>query len=108
MKTLEEAWDLIETMNNDAHDESWNTWIDAEQLADSDDEADWEEAEETRERASLEQQEYFRDGYMNLSQEDQTVIRHWLERDDTLRDQFETYFGSEDFQEEFSDLDIER
>ena len=101
MKTLEQAWNLIEMLNDDAHDESWNTWIEADELADSEDEEDWERAEDLRDQASAEQAEYFRDFYYDLDQEDQAAIDHWLDKDQDFREQFETYFGFYEFANEF-------
>lgn len=102
MKTLEEAWDIIEELNNDAHNESWGTWISADELSESEDEDDWETAEEVREQASLEQAEYFRDFYYDLFEEEQNVIKHWLDNDKDFREQFAVYFGEEEFENEFN------
>ena len=102
MKTLEETWDLIERLNGDAHDEAWNTWVAADELDESEDESDWETAEEMREQASLEQAEYFRDFYYELDEAEQDVIKHWLVKDSDFRDQFSVYFGEEEFDNEFN------
>lgn len=105
MRTLEEAWDIIESLNNDAHEQSWDTWIEADALEESEDEDDWTSAEEIRENASLEQADYFREGWYNLSDEDQETVKHWLNHDESFKDQFITYFGEEEFEEEFRDED---
>jgi hypothetical protein len=102
MKTLEDAWDLIERLNGYAHDEAWNTWVAADELEESADEADWEVAEDMREQASLEQAEYFRDFYYDLDETEQNFIKHWLTNDNDFRDQFVVYFGEEEFENEFN------
>lgn len=101
MKTVEQAWDIVEGLNNDAHDESWDSWIKAEEA--EYEEAD-EEAEDLRERASLEQAEYFRDGWYELNEEDRAIVEHWLRKDNDLREQFTTYFGEEEFANEWPEF----
>ncbi len=101
MKTLEEAWEIIEGLNDQAHDEAWDTWTLADELADSDDEENWERAEDTREQASLEQAEYFRDAWDYLPEDKQTLVKHWLGNDKDFREQFATYYGQEEFNSEF-------
>lgn len=101
MKTIEEAWNIIESLNDDAHNQAWDTWIEADELMESDDEDDWETAEDLREQASLEQAEYFRDSWYDLSEEDQETVKYWLDNDEDFREQFATYFGQEEFENEF-------
>jgi hypothetical protein len=108
MKTIEEAWDIIESLNDDAHNQAWDTWVESDNLMESDDEADWEAAEDLREQASLEQAEYFRDAWYDLSNEDQELIEYWLERDEDFREQFSTYFGQEEFANEFPAFEIQK
>jgi hypothetical protein len=85
MKTLTEAWDLIETMNGTAYDTAYDSWLIADQ----------EDDEELREDASAEQQEYFREEYADLTDEEQELIRYWYTHDKDFREQFETYYGGE-------------
>ena len=85
MKTLTETWDLIETMNGTAYDTAYDSWRIADQ----------EDDEELREDASAEQQEYFREEYADLTDEEQESIRQWYMRDKDFREQFETYYGGE-------------
>ena len=40
MKTIENAWDIMEGLNNDAHDSAWDTWVEADRLADEGEEDD--------------------------------------------------------------------
>ena len=101
MKTLDEVWSLAESLNEDAHSEAWDSWIAADEMEDSDEEDSDVTAEQLREEASDEQAGYFRDSYWDLSEEDQTAIRHWLKEDESFRDQFSTWFGYDAFEEEF-------
>ena len=97
MITLEEAWNIIERMNEDAHEQSWDTWTAADELADSDEEDDWSAAEEMREDASIEQAGYFRDAYHELQAQEQQALWHWAREDGDFREQFESWFGTEEF-----------
>lgn len=101
MKTLEEVIDLTETMNEEAHQASFDTWLAADELMESDDEADWETAEEMREDASAEQASFFRESYWELEDEDREAINYWLEEDNDFREQFAMWFGEEEFINEF-------
>ena len=85
MKTLEETINLMEQMNDNAHDIALDSWLIADQ----------EDDEELREDASAEQQEYFREEYADLTDEEQESIRQWYMRDKDFREQFETYYGGE-------------
>jgi hypothetical protein len=101
MKTLTEVYDLIETMNEEAHQEAYDSWAAADELMESDDEDDWETAEEMREDASSEQAGYFREAYWDLDKEDQEAIKHWLKEDPDFREEFVVWFGEEEFIDEF-------
>ena len=105
MRTLEEAWDIVERLNDDAHSETFELWCEADKLGDSEDETDWDRAEEVREQASAEQAEYFRDFWYELDTDDQEVVKYWLDRDEDFREQFATYFGEQEFTDEFENKD---
>jgi hypothetical protein len=105
MRTLEEAQEIVERLNDDAHNESWDLWIEADGLADSDNEADWDRAEDVREQASVEQAEYFRDFWYELDTDDQELVKYWLDHDEDFREQFATYFGEAEFTNEFENED---
>jgi len=107
MRTIEEAWNIIEELNDEAHNQAWNTWAQADELMESENEDDWDTAETVREDASFEQAEYFRDGWFDLSDEDQQLVEHWLEHDEDFREQFSTYFGEQEFFDEFPKFAIE-
>jgi len=102
MKTLDEVFDIIESLNDEAHSDAWDSWIAADEMAESDDDESYEKAESMREAASDEQAEYFRDGYYCLSEEDQKAIQHWLSKDETFQEQFRDWFGHDEFDEEFN------
>ena len=101
MKTLDEVWSLAESLNEDAHSQAWDSWIAADAMEDDEDDEDGTTAEQLREEASDAQAGYFRDYYWDLSEEDQTAIKHWLREDESFRDQFSTWFGYDAFEEEF-------
>lgn len=103
MKTLEETFDIINNLNEDAHNDAFDTWIKADSLSDSDNEEDWDEAEAIREEASIEQSSYFRGYFYDLDETDQDAIRHWIQNDDDFKDQFRDYFGHNQFEFEFEE-----
>ena len=101
MKTLEETWAIAEGINEEAHGMAWDTWIEADELADSDDEDDWELAEGKREEASDEQAGYFRDEFECLEDEDRAAVHHWLDADESFREQFRDWYGRDEFDDEY-------
>ena len=101
MLTLDETWDLARNLNEEAHGYAWDTWVEADNLMDSDDEADWEEAESKREEASQEQASHFRDLYRALSPDQQSAISHWLKESAEFQEEFQTWFSEEEFGDEF-------
>ncbi len=90
MKTLKEAWDLIEQMNDEAHDQSMDAWLAADAAREGDDD---NLAEDLSEEASNEQSEYFRELVETLNEEQVELIRHWLDNDYAFREQYLTYYG---------------
>ena len=101
MKTLEEVWELIESLNEEAHSDAWDSWVEADEAEDSDEDDGDVTAEQLREDASLEQAEYFRHSYWELSVLDQEAIKYWLNEDESFKDDFSTWFGYESFENEF-------
>jgi hypothetical protein len=100
MKTLAEAWELIDYLNEQAHSDAWDSWVAADEMEESDDEDSEETAEQLREEASNEQAGYFRESYWELAEEDREAIKHWLTKDNSFRYQFVTWFGYEAFEDE--------
>ena len=103
MKTLEEAYAIIEGLNEEAHSMAWDTWIEADELADSDDEDDWDLAEGKREEASEEQAGYFRSEFSSISDEDREAIEHWLTADESFKEEFRDWYGRDEFDEEYGE-----
>lgn len=103
MKTLDETYNLAQSLNEEAHHLAWDTWVQADELEESENEDDWSAAEEMREEASLEQAEHFRDLYYDLSEEEQTAISHWLKEDEDFKEEFAMWFGEEEFDNVFGE-----
>jgi hypothetical protein len=103
MKTLEETYAIIEGLNEEAHGMAWDTWIEADELADSDDEEDWGLAEGKREEASEEQAGYFRSEFSSVSDEDKESIEHWLTADKSFREEFRDWYGRDEFDDEYGE-----
>jgi len=103
MLTLEDTYNLIQELNEEAHNLSWDTWIQADELMESDDENDWEAAEELREEASIEQASYFRDSYYELDAEQQDSIKHWLSNNESFKEEFSVWFGEKEFENKFGE-----
>lgn len=101
MKTLDEAYSIVEALNEEAHSMAWDTWVEADELEDSDNEDDWDLAEGKREEASDEQAEYFCDEFSCLSEEDRRAVEHWLTADESFRDQFRDWYGRDMFDDEY-------
>jgi hypothetical protein len=101
MKTLDEAYAIIEALNEEAHSLAWDTWIEADELADSEDEDDWDLAEDKREEASEEQAGYFRNEFASLTAEDRAAIEHWVKVDESFSEEFRDWFGRNEFDDEY-------
>ena len=101
MKTLEEILELVESVNEEAHSDAWDSWIAADEMEDSDEDEDGSAAAQLREEASDEQAGYFRQGYWALGEDDQAAIAHWLKEDESFKDQFSSWFGYDAFENEF-------
>ena len=92
MKKIDEAYSIIEELNETAHNESWDTWIAADELMESEEEDAQEKAEELREDASAEQAEHFRNLYFQLDKKDKLSVDHWVKSNEDFRDQFMGYY----------------
>lgn len=102
MITRDQAYDIIQDINELAHGESWDTWAEADRLSDSDEEEDWEAAEEMREAASAEQAEYFREEFHNLDEDTQAAILHYVDTDEEFRNEFVSWYGEDDYDADFN------
>ena len=87
MMTIDEAWDLINALNDDAHGYAWDLWIESDEAEDE------EEAETLRDDASNAQAEYFRDLLNDLESDVRDAIFHYAKTDEDFKDQFECYYG---------------
>jgi hypothetical protein len=105
MLTLAQAQDIVANINESAHNEVWETWVEADRLDNSDLEEDWDRAEDQRELASRQQSEWFRDLWFDLDESQQNQIKHWIKHDGDLREQFQSWFGPEEFDRVFGESD---
>lgn len=101
MITRDEAYDIVFAINESAHDRSWDTWTEADNLADSDNEEDWDQAEELREQASVEQARYFREEFNELDEPTQQAVLHYVNTDTDFRDEFVSWYGEDDFEADY-------
>jgi len=101
MITLSEAYDIISSINDNAHHRAWDTWIEADTLMESDNEEDWEAAEEIREQASQEQAEYFREEFDNLDEETKNAIIDFVNTEEEFKEEFSMWYGEEEFSADF-------
>lgn len=101
MITLSEAYDIISSINDKAHHRAWDTWLEADMLTDSDNEEDWETAEEIREQASQEQAEYFREEFDSLDEETKNAIINYVNTEEEFKEEFSMWYGEEEFSADF-------
>ena len=90
--TIDQAWELIEELNERAHQEAWDLWIAADETEDDNE-------EELREEASDAQREYFWDELADLPQDQYNAIFEYARIDEGFRDQFEAFNGPLDEEE---------
>jgi len=102
MITLSEAYSIIQDINENSHSQAWDIWVQADELMESDDEADWDIAEEIRDQASQNQAEYFREEFDSLDKETKDAILNYVETDESFKDEFITYYGENDFENNFN------
>ena len=105
MITKDEAYDIISDLNDDAHSATWDTWVEADELGDSDDEEDWTRAEEMRVDASYEQAGYFRASFHNLPQDQQDAIWKFAKEDPEWAEDFKCWYGDEEFEEHIAEIE---
>jgi len=98
--TLQEAYDIIYSLNEEAHTLAWSHWMAAEE------EEDEELREELLEEASHSQSNYFREHYYEYDKETQDEIRYWVYEDVDFYDEMRDFFGHEEFAYEFFREDL--
>ncbi len=101
MITRDQAYDIIVNINENAHQQAWDTWLEADALMESDEEDDWEIAEEIKERASQEQAEYFREEFNNLDEATRDAILEYVFTDEEFKEEFSMWYGEDDFVADF-------
>lgn len=74
--TLEQAWYLLESLNDEANQKSKDQWC-ADDFA----------------NASRYQTACFRKSFLELDNNQQQLIQHWVETDDEFQDYFKCLFG---------------
>lgn len=102
MKTRYDTYDLIQSMNDRAHGETRDSWVAADNYEESEEDNSDVTAESLREEASLEQAEYFRDFYDELSPDEQDAIKYWIKNDESFRYEFSCWYGRDEFEEDFA------
>ena len=101
MISIDEAYNIIQSINENAHHRSWDSWAEADRLSESDEEEDWETAEELREDASLEQAAYFREEFNELDDETKEAILHYVDTDNSFKEEFAVWCGEGEFEADF-------
>lgn len=81
--TLDEAWELIEKLNDEAHDYAATFWR----------QADLYDDEEMRENASAVQQEHFRELFDDLDPNVWAEVFKISRTNKDFNEQFSTYYG---------------
>jgi len=76
--TLEQAWHLLELLNDDANQQSKDLWLSAD-LA----------------KATRHQSACFRKSFLELDKNQQQLIQYWIEKDDEFQDYFKCLFADE-------------
>ena len=89
MITLDQAWDIITNLNDEAYSYAYESWLHSDDAAEYDDEL----AEELREEASIEQSGHFSTLFDRLPEEQKNAIMEWKNNDADFRDQLMAYFG---------------
>jgi len=82
MITLNEAYEIIQSCNDNAYVSAYSVWLS------SDEEEEGEQQELAREKASYIQAEYFREEYEVLSLEVREAIMYYCQTDKDFNEQF--------------------
>ena len=87
----DQAIEIMETLNEQAHSDAWDEWAEADRLAA---EGDEEAAEHQRDCASEMQRDFFADHFGNLDQETRRAIaKIALEDEDFYENYWEPWCG---------------
>lgn len=102
MKSLDEMVEIVDNMNEEAHQNAWDSWSYADEMAEyAEDDDDWSNVEDMRENASVEQSEYFRDAYYDLDEKTKESMKYWVRNNRDFYQMVQVYFGSDEFLHEF-------
>lgn len=85
MITREQAIEIMENLNEQAHQDAWSEWTEAERL---EEEGDDEAAEHQRECASEVQSDYFSDYFTDLDIETRQAIARLAMIDEDFRENY--------------------
>jgi hypothetical protein len=75
--SLEDAWDLLESLNHDANQKTRDLWNSV-----------------NHQEAILQQSAFFRNSFLNLDKDKQQAICYWI-NDDEFRDYFKCLSGDD-------------
>lgn len=76
--TLEEAWNIIDLLNDNSNKESKNVWLTGDI------------------NLAVKYQSFcFRKNFLELDKHQQELIQHWINTDDEFQDYFKCLFGTE-------------
>ena len=89
MITREEAYELIQDLNEEAHSAAYEDWAAADECEDE------LEAEELREDASYQQSIEFREAFQTLDPASQEAILHYVKHDEDFAEEFNAWWGAE-------------
>jgi hypothetical protein len=91
MITREQAMEIMENINEQAHNDAWDEWVEAQRLEDQGDE---EAAEHQKNCASEIQEDFFCDHFTDLDKATrQAIARLALEDDDFYENYWEPWCG---------------
>lgn len=85
MITREQAIEIMENLNERAHQDAWDEWVEAEHL---EDEGEEEAAEHQRECASEIQMDYFSDYFTDLDKDTRRAIARYALTDEDFRENY--------------------
>lgn len=105
--TKDDAHSIISNLNEEAHSMAWDSWVEADELDESDEEEDWAAAEEMRDEASAEQAGYFRASFNELKQDQQDAIWQWAMKDEDFAEDLKAWYGFEEFEEHIAEIETE-
>jgi hypothetical protein len=86
MITRDQAIEIMENLNERAHQDAWDEWVEADRL--EEEEEDYEAAEHQRECASEIQMDYFCDHFADLDKDTRRSIARFALTDEDFRENY--------------------